>query len=123
MPKVWSIFCDCPELAVDVARDAERIGLSVEPSVLERPWEGAIEALEAGKLAALAVAASASAGIGTILNDNTDNVFREPVSTTSLFLPSRINTWSMSTARSIVSIRRWLTKSSSVGWQVTMRLA
>ena len=55
MPKVWSIFCDCPELAVDVARDAERIGLSVEPSVLERPWEGAIEALEAGKLAAMAV--------------------------------------------------------------------
>ena len=55
MPKAWSIFCDCPELAVDVARDAERIGLSVEPSVLERPWEGAIEALEAGKLAALAV--------------------------------------------------------------------
>ncbi len=55
MPKAWSIFCDCPELAVDVARDAERIGLSVEPSVLERPWEGAIEALEAGKLAAMAV--------------------------------------------------------------------
>jgi hypothetical protein len=55
MPKAWSIFCDCPELAVDVARDAGRIGLSVEPRVVERPWEVAIEALRAGELAALAV--------------------------------------------------------------------
>jgi hypothetical protein len=44
MPKAWSIFCDCPELAVDVARDAERIGLSVAPEVQDRPWEGAIDA-------------------------------------------------------------------------------
>jgi hypothetical protein len=55
MPEAWSIFCDCPELAVDVARDAERIGLSVEPEVRERPWEGAIEALSSGRLAGLAV--------------------------------------------------------------------
>jgi hypothetical protein len=55
MPKAWSIFCDCPELAVDVARDAERIGLSVEANVLEQPWEGAIEAMRGGQLAALAV--------------------------------------------------------------------
>jgi len=55
MPKAWSIFCDCPELAVDVARDAERIGLSVEPEVHERPWDRAIEALSQGALAGLAV--------------------------------------------------------------------
>ena len=55
MPKAWSIFCDCPELAVDVARDAERIGLSVEPEVHDRPWEGAIEALSAGAPVGLAV--------------------------------------------------------------------
>ncbi|MFZ1864407.1 MAG: acetate--CoA ligase family protein [Polyangiales bacterium] len=42
MPKAWSIFCDCPELAVDVARDAERIGLSVEPEVDDRAWEAAV---------------------------------------------------------------------------------
>ena len=55
MPKAWSIFCDCPELAVDVARDAERIGLSVKPEVLERPWEAAIAALSAGTWTGLAV--------------------------------------------------------------------
>jgi hypothetical protein len=55
MPKAWSIFCDCPELAVDVARDAERIGLSVEPEVHDRPWESAIEALSAGTPVGLAV--------------------------------------------------------------------
>ncbi|MBW1758397.1 MAG: acetate--CoA ligase family protein [Deltaproteobacteria bacterium] len=55
MPKAWSIFCDCPELAVDVARDAERIGLSVKPEVHERPWEGAVEALSLGTQAGLAV--------------------------------------------------------------------
>ena len=37
MPKAWSIFCDCPELAVDLARDAARIGLAVEPEVREDP--------------------------------------------------------------------------------------
>jgi hypothetical protein len=55
MPKAWSIFCDCPELAVDVARDAERIGLSAEPEVGDRPWEMALEALNRGDRAALAV--------------------------------------------------------------------
>jgi len=55
MPKAWSIFCDCPELAVDVARDAQRIGLPVEPEVHGRPWEAAIDALAAGRSAALAV--------------------------------------------------------------------
>ncbi|MBW2225649.1 MAG: acetate--CoA ligase family protein [Deltaproteobacteria bacterium] len=60
MRKAWSIFCDCPELAVDVARDAERIGLSriglsVKPEVHDCPWEGAIEALSGGSLAGLAV--------------------------------------------------------------------
>ncbi len=61
MPKAWSIFCDCPELAVDVARDAERIGLSVEPEVHDQPWEGAIATLNGGGLAALAVEQSLSA--------------------------------------------------------------
>jgi hypothetical protein len=55
MPKAWSIFCDCPELAVDVARDAERIGLSVEPEVHPRPWEQVIAILSGGGRAALAV--------------------------------------------------------------------
>ncbi|MGB8223797.1 MAG: acetate--CoA ligase family protein [Polyangiales bacterium] len=55
MPKAWSIFCDCPELAVDVARDAERIGLSVEPEVHPRPWERVIAVLSGGGRAALAV--------------------------------------------------------------------
>jgi len=55
MPKAWSIFCDCPELAVDVARDAERIGLSVEPEVHERPWEQVIAVVSSGGHAALAV--------------------------------------------------------------------
>lgn len=55
MPKAWSIFCDCPELAVDVARGAGRIGLSVEPEVRGRPAEAAIEALNAGDRVGLAV--------------------------------------------------------------------
>jgi hypothetical protein len=55
MPSAWSIFCDCPELAVDVARDAKRIALSVKPEAQDRPWEGAIKALDGGDLAALAV--------------------------------------------------------------------
>jgi hypothetical protein len=55
MPKAWSIFCDCPELAVDVARDAERIGLPVKPEVRDHPWEGALEALSLGTPVGLAV--------------------------------------------------------------------
>jgi hypothetical protein len=57
MPKAWSIFCDCPELAVDVARGAGRIGLSLEPGVHERPWEAAIDALNRGRLTGVAVKA------------------------------------------------------------------
>jgi hypothetical protein len=49
------MFCDCPELAVDVARDAARIGLPVEPEVRERPWESVMAAVKDGRLAALAV--------------------------------------------------------------------
>ncbi len=55
MRKSWSILCDCPELAVDVARDAERIGLSVEPEVQAQPWDGAMEALRVGGPVAIAV--------------------------------------------------------------------
>ncbi|MGB8330024.1 MAG: acetate--CoA ligase family protein, partial [Polyangiales bacterium] len=49
------MFCDCPELAVDVARDAARIGLSVEPEVHERPWERVMAVVGRGGLAGLAV--------------------------------------------------------------------
>jgi len=72
MPKAWSIFCDCPELAVDVARDAERIGLSVEPEVHERPWETAIEALTGGRRAALAIEQPLTADIAVRLSEATD---------------------------------------------------
>lgn len=54
MPKAWSIFCDCPELAVDVARDAKRIDLSIEAIVNETPAEAAIAALANGQRAAIA---------------------------------------------------------------------
>ena len=55
MPKAWSIFCDCPELAVDLARDAARIGLAVEPEVREDPASRAVDALKAGARVALVV--------------------------------------------------------------------
>jgi hypothetical protein len=55
MRKAWSILCDCPELAVDVARDADRIGLSVAPIVADKPVETAIEGVAAGEPTALAL--------------------------------------------------------------------
>ena len=55
MPKAWSIFCDCPELAVDLARDAARIGLAVEVEVRESPCSDAIESLTGGAPTALAL--------------------------------------------------------------------
>ena len=55
MRGAWSIFCDCPELAVDVARDAQRIGLPVSPVVLERPCAGAVESMLLGDRVAVAV--------------------------------------------------------------------
>ena len=55
MPRAWSIFCDCPELAVDLARGAERVGLAVEPEVHERPSEAAIDACSRGARAGVAV--------------------------------------------------------------------
>lgn len=51
------MFCDGPELAVDLARGAQRIGLSVEPEVHERPWEPAIETMQSGRAAGVALAA------------------------------------------------------------------
>lgn len=69
MPKAWSIFCDCPELAVDVARDAERIGLAVEPEVHDRPWEAAIEAVQEGRRAALAVELPLTADVAVHLSE------------------------------------------------------
>ena len=67
MPKAWSIFCDCPELAVDVARDAERIGLSVEPIVAEKPSKTAIQAIAGGELTALALERTIGADQGAEL--------------------------------------------------------
>lgn len=55
MPKAWSVVCDCPELAVDVARDAERIDLSMGAIVAEKPAETAMEAVSAGEPIALAL--------------------------------------------------------------------
>ncbi len=56
MPEAWSIFCDGPELAVDLARDAKRVGLSIAPEVREEPWGAACEALASGAKVAVAVA-------------------------------------------------------------------
>ncbi len=67
MPKSWSMICDCPELAVDVARDAERIGLSVEAIVADEPAETAIEAISAGKPTALALEREIAADQGVQL--------------------------------------------------------
>ena len=55
MPRAWSIFCDCPELAVDLARGAERVGLAMEPLVHERPSEAAIDASSRGDRVGVAV--------------------------------------------------------------------
>ncbi len=55
MPKAWSIFCDCPELAVDVSRDAERIDVCIVPVVHDDPCAAAAESVRRGDLAAVAV--------------------------------------------------------------------
>jgi len=55
MAKTWRMFCDGPELAVDLARDAARIGLAVEPEVHEEPWRPAVEVLRGGARVALAM--------------------------------------------------------------------
>lgn len=55
MPKAWSIFCDCAELAVDVSRDAERIAVSIVPVVHDDPCAAAAESVRRGDLAAVAV--------------------------------------------------------------------
>jgi hypothetical protein len=69
MPKAWRIFCDCPELAVDVARDAERIGLPVEPEVHPRPWDAAIDAVQRGIPSALAVEKALAPDVAARLGD------------------------------------------------------
>ncbi|MEM9730645.1 MAG: hypothetical protein AAF997_18835, partial [Myxococcota bacterium] len=55
MADPWTILCEGPELAVDVARGASRIGLEASPRVAERGPEEAIEGLEAGQPTALAL--------------------------------------------------------------------
>lgn len=63
------MFCDCPELAVDVARSAERIGLSAEPFVQDRPWEAAADAVGSGQPACVVVEAPLSADVAVQLSD------------------------------------------------------
>lgn len=77
MPKAWSIFCDCPELAVDLTRDAARIGLEVAPEVHEAPWEPAIEAMKGGAAVGVVVAAPLRADIAVRLADAARSVKRK----------------------------------------------
>jgi hypothetical protein len=69
MPKAWSIYCDCPELAVDVARDAARVGLPVQPEVHERPWEQAIAAAQRDTSVAMALEQGIEADHAVWLSD------------------------------------------------------
>jgi len=69
MPKAWSMFCDGPELAVDVARDAERIGLPVEPEVRDRPCEAAVEAAEHGVRAGVVLEEGLDPDVAVRLSD------------------------------------------------------
>jgi hypothetical protein len=55
MAKPWTMFCDGPELAVDVARDAARVDLAVELEVHDEPWRRAVTALEGGAQVGLVV--------------------------------------------------------------------
>jgi hypothetical protein len=55
MLDAWSIFAESAELAVDLAREAARVGLTVAPEVVEEPTERAIEALDASRRAAVVV--------------------------------------------------------------------
>ena len=57
MREAWSIFCDCPELAVDAGRDAQRVGLPASPVVHERPCAVAVESMLRGDRVAVAVEA------------------------------------------------------------------
>ena len=54
MPNTWSMFCDSPELAVDLSREADRIGLPIAPLVYEEPWEHALRAIGEGTPTAIA---------------------------------------------------------------------
>ncbi len=67
MAMAWSMVCDCPELAVDVARDAERIDLSVEAIVSDEPAKMAIGQVSAGKPTALALEGEIEADHGVQL--------------------------------------------------------
>lgn len=69
MPKPWSMFCDCPELAVDLSRDAARIGLSVRPEVHERPWEQATAACERDEPAAVVLEQALDPDLAVRLSD------------------------------------------------------
>ncbi|MGB5812970.1 MAG: acetate--CoA ligase family protein [Polyangiales bacterium] len=57
MPKSWTILCDCPELAVDVARAGVRIDLAVAPQVTRTPIEDAIAIVREGAAVAIAMEA------------------------------------------------------------------
>lgn len=55
MADAWTILCEGPDLAVDVAREAARIELPVSPAPAERPAEQAIGALRNGGRVAVAL--------------------------------------------------------------------
>lgn len=63
------MFCDCPELAVDLSRDAARIGLSVRPEVHERPWEQATAACERDEPAAVVLEQALDPDLAVRLSD------------------------------------------------------
>lgn len=55
MSKPWRIYCDCPELAVDLTRDAARVGAPIALEVHPEPWVPAISGLAEGLPIALAL--------------------------------------------------------------------
>lgn len=55
MPKAWTMLCDCPELAVDVARAAARISLPVDPCVTRTPVSDATSAIGRGEAVGIAI--------------------------------------------------------------------
>lgn len=46
MAKSWKIYCESPELAIDLRRDCDRIGLLVECETSEDVWTGAASAVD-----------------------------------------------------------------------------
>ncbi|MEM7436412.1 MAG: acetate--CoA ligase family protein [Myxococcota bacterium] len=58
MTRSWTILCESPELAVDLARGAARLGLPVSPLVQERPLETAIATMDSQDRVGIALEAA-----------------------------------------------------------------